>query len=286
MAKVSVIIPSRNEPYLKPTVEDALRHATGEVEILVALDGWWAPELPDDTRVHYLHWGTAKGLRPSLNALIQMSKGKWLLKVDSHVSLSQGYDEALAKECGEQDVCVPAKRSLDPEAWTLYRDPWYYFWLEWPWQTGEDGQPKFVGLQDRNYDANYNAPREQLRTDDIVSYQGSAWMLRRSWFDRLLPNGMDHDNLYMSQESQEIGLASWVNGGRVRIIKDVVYGHVHKGKSHKRQFKRLKDPWDEAMLWSTRYWLQHPQFEGLIERFGPFPTWPSDWQADAARRLA
>ena len=39
MAKVSVIIPSRNEHFLQKTIDDLLEKAEGDVEIVVVMDG-------------------------------------------------------------------------------------------------------------------------------------------------------------------------------------------------------------------------------------------------------
>jgi len=234
-----------------------------------------------------LHWGMAQGLRPSINAAVQMSTGEFLFKLDAHCALAKGYDESLKACCGESDIVVPAKYSLDPETWTKYREPWHYFYLLWPWQPTENGGTKFVGLQDRNYDPSYNLPREHHRVDDILSYQGSAWMLRRSYWNRLVPNGMDAEHYYYAQEPQELGLAAWLSGGRCRIVKDTWYAHLYKGKgANKRQFKRLKDPWREATEWSAKYWMGHPGFASLISTFGPLPGWPENWPDEAARRWA
>ena len=288
MPKTSVIIPSRQEPLTGRTVEDVLKCATGDIEVIVVLDGWWPAEpLPADPRVKILHWGEAKGLRPSLNAAVQMSTGDFIFKLDAHCALQTGYDEMLQKACDDMEIVVPAKFSLDADTWTPHKSPWHYFYLLWPWQP--DG--RFVGLQDRNYDASYNVPREHKRVDDILSYQGSAWMLRRTHWDRLGP--MDAAHYYYAQEPQEMGLKTWLSGGRVKIVKDVWYAHLWKGNSiHKRQFSREKDPWDQATAWSCRHWMldQEPgmvkPFAWLVEKFGPLPGWPVDWADDAARRLA
>jgi hypothetical protein len=281
--RTTVILPSRMEPYLKPTVEDVLKHATGDLEVIACLDGWWPnPPLMDDPRVRVLHWGEAKGLRPSINAAVAMSTGEFLFKLDAHCAVCPGFDTILQAACGETDIVVPAKYSLNVETWERFREPWEYFFLMWPWQIQDDGTIKFVGLQDKNYDADFNAPRASQRIDDILSYQGSAWMIRRSYFDRLLPEGMDHAHYYYAQEPQEVGLKAWLTGGRARIVKDAWYAHLHKGKGeHKRQFKRLRDPWNEATIWSAKYWMAQPGFPALIERFGPLPGWPENWQAEA-----
>jgi hypothetical protein len=41
MSRVSVIIPSRNERFLAPTVADVLSKAAGEIEVITTLDGYW-----------------------------------------------------------------------------------------------------------------------------------------------------------------------------------------------------------------------------------------------------
>lgn len=281
--RTSVLIPARQEPFLAPTVRDALAQARGEVEVIVVLEGYWPePMLPDDSRVHILHWGAPQGLRPSLNAAVQMASGEFLFKLDAHCALGEGYDEILKAACGEADVVVPEKYSLDPVAWTRYRDPWHYYFYLWPWQP-----EKFVGLQDRNYGWEYAQPKLATRVDDILTYQGSAWMLRRSWWDQILPNGMDAARYYYSQEPVEVGLTTWVRGGRCRIVKDAWYAHLWKGKGeHRRQFKRLRQEWNDAMRWGAHYWMTHPAFPALIERFGPLPGWPADWPAEAARQWA
>jgi glycosyltransferase involved in cell wall biosynthesis len=258
--------------------------------VIVVLDGWWPnPALPTHPRLRILHWGEAKGLRPSLNAAVQMATGEFLFKLDAHCALMQGYDEALAKACDDGEVVVPAKHSLEPESWQRFKAPWHYYYLLWPWPA--DGG--FVGLQDRNYGSDYNVPRESIRIDDILSYQGSAWMLRRSHWDRILPSGMDHAHYYYAQEPQEVGFKTWLSGGRVRIVKDVWYAHLWKGKGvNKRQFSREKTLWNQAMAWSCRHWLLNEEpgmtkpFSWLVEKFGPLPGWPSDWDAEARRRLA
>lgn len=284
--RVSVLIPARQEPQLVPTVRDCLAQATGDLEVVVALDGWWPKELVNDPRVHYLHWGEAKGLRPSLNAAKAVATGEFLFKLDGHCCLQRGYDEALKQLCGDSEIVVPAKRSLDVATWSMHRDPWWYYYYLWPWEPQPDGTEKFKGLQDRNFDPALNAELTPRYGNDILTFQGSAWMIRRTWWERILPAGMD-ERYYYAAEPVELGLTTWVNGGRVRIAKSVEYGHLAKGQGeHKRQFARDKRKWRMAMEWATKLWMAHPGFPALIARFGPFPGWPEDWQAEAQRRFA
>ena len=45
---LSILIPARNEQFLKNTVEDILKNKRGNTEIIVGLDGEWAdPPIQD-----------------------------------------------------------------------------------------------------------------------------------------------------------------------------------------------------------------------------------------------
>ena len=41
MDKVSIVIPSRREPLLTPTIKDLLVKAKGEIEVIAVLEGYW-----------------------------------------------------------------------------------------------------------------------------------------------------------------------------------------------------------------------------------------------------
>ena len=277
MAKVSVIIPAREEPYLVPTVADVLKQARGNLEVIVVLDGWTPTDpLPDDPRVVVLHWGEVHGLRPSLNAAAQMATGTHLLKLDAHCAISPGFDVALADTCPDDGIVVPEKYSLAPETWTRYKTPWQYFWLTYPW----DPSLPEPGLHDKEYGPDVNAARASLTLDRTLSYQGSCWMIPRALYQRW--GGMDADHYYYAQEPQELGLKAWLSGGSVLVNKAVWYAHLWKGRGHRRTFARLRNPWKAAIAWSARYWWddQWPDrtrsFRDVIETFLPMPTWPAD----------
>jgi glycosyltransferase involved in cell wall biosynthesis len=284
--RVSVIIPSRNEPHTLPTVRDLLKQARGDVEIVLVLDGWWLPhddlkELARDPRVHVIHHGAAQGLRPSLNAAATLATGEFLMKIDAHCAVDEAYDEKLKADCDVDWIVVPSKFSLDPIQWVRFKPPWNYFFLTFPY----DLSMEHIGLHDKNYGPTYNYLRRRTLLDDIISFQGSCWFLPRAYFWKLLPNGMDHAHYYFAQEPQELGLSAWLSGGQVKVNKKVWYAHLHKGRSeYRRGFPRYKGPWKEAIRWSAQYWMgdQYParihDMAWLVQKFWPMPGWPEDWQ--------
>lgn len=287
MARVTVIIPSRNEPFLQPTINDLLAKARGDVEVIACLDGYWPnPPLKDDPRLKILRWGQVAGLRPSINAAVEMATGEYLMKIDAHCAVCEGYDVLLQQSCDKDWIVVPTKHSLEPTTWTMFKPGWQYFYLTFPY----DPTLEFIGLHDKNFGPSMNHARKDKPIDDIISYQGSCWFLRKDYFTWLLPEGMDHDHYYYAQEPQELGLKAWLSGGRVVVNKAVTYGHLHKGRTYGRGFPRYKGPWIRAIQWSANYWMtnQWPRrihdMEWLVTKFweelhgAPSYAWPDDWQ--------
>ena len=106
MAKVSVLIPARNERFLVQTVADVLQKATGSIEIIVVLDGYWPePQLPDWPDLVIIHRGRARGMRAAINAAAAIAKGDYLMKTDAHCMFGEGFDEILKADC-EDDWIV------------------------------------------------------------------------------------------------------------------------------------------------------------------------------------
>src|SRR3989344_876103 len=113
---ISVIISSRSNLYLQKTVDDVLNKAKGEVEVIVVLDGYW-PEvlLKDDKRVIVIHHGELRsnfGLRTSVNRGVSVSRGEYIMKIDDHCALDEGFDVKLVADCMlSAGACYFMKRS-------------------------------------------------------------------------------------------------------------------------------------------------------------------------------
>src|SRR4051812_34437626 len=100
MDKVSIIIPDRSgQPYLQQTVDDLITKAEGDIEIIVVADGVWPnPILKDHPLVTLLHHGEVHnnyGMRESINKGVAISTGKYIMKIDEHCSVGQGFDRIL-----------------------------------------------------------------------------------------------------------------------------------------------------------------------------------------------
>ena len=114
MARVSVLIPSRNEPFLNRTIDDVFKKATGDIEVIVLLDGAPPtepiPERPG--RLLVIERGRAKGIGAASWHMARLARGEYIMKLDAHCLLAPGFDEALAAHCDYKDLLVPARKPL------------------------------------------------------------------------------------------------------------------------------------------------------------------------------
>jgi len=290
---VSIIISSRSEIYLQKTIDDLLAKAQGLIEIIVILDGYWPQKLiKNNPRVTVIHHGTIfdnPGMRESINRGVSIAKGKFIMKVDEHCMLDKGYDTKLAADCEENWVVIPRRYRLDPENWSIIEDgrpPVDYMYLAYPAL-----KPKDVnwGLHGAIWNERYHQ-REKILIDDTMSWQGSCWFMNRLHWDRIIKE-LD-SSLYgpFTQEAQEIGNKTWLSGGRLIVNKKTWYAHWHKGKKGKgygfsnTQYEVHMSQMEEGRRFCVDYWLNNKwpdrtrDFEWLIEKFWPVPTWPENWK--------
>lgn len=282
---LSVVIPNRNSPYTTQTIQDVLKNAGCEVEVIVNVDENWPLPLVEDERVHYIHPPVPIGLRKGINACVKMAKGKYIMKTDDHCAFGENFGKILIENHKENNwVQIPRRYALDPEKWIpeIREDNKYpidYMYLDFPLK-GKDHDDGMHGVP-------WREPREErahVEIDDTPSMQGSCYFMTKDHFEHFL--GMLSEEGYgqFSQEAQEIGFKTWLGGGAVKVNKKTWYAHLHKGSKHGR-FYKFPGGTVEASNWSASHWLNDEEpnmihkFEWFInEKFPNMPSWPQDWQ--------
>ena len=283
MAKVSVIIPARNETFLPQTVEDLISKAAGDVEVITVLDGYWPdPPLPNHPNLIQLHRSAPMGMRAAINAAANIARGEFLMKCDAHCMFADGYDEVLKANCDEHWVVIPRRFSLDAENWIINENgkpPRDYHYLCYPhWDKGHDQGLHGVEWWGRGKER--SSPEYNI--DDNMSCQGSCWFMPRKHFTDFLGGLSEVGYGTFTQEFQEVGNKTWLGGGEVKVNKLTWYAHLHKGKTYGRMWHQSREDRDEVLRghnWSAWYWMTNQwtervhDFEWLIEKFWPVPTW-------------
>lgn len=283
--RVSVVIPSRGEQFLNRTIEDVLANAAGDVEVIATLDGYWPDPILGDERIRYVHRGFPRGMRAGINAAVAVSTGEFLLKTDGHCSFGPGWDEILKADCDDDWIVTPRRDRLDAEKWCLQdtgKAPIDYMYLSYPDDPNDWGG---AGLNGKVWDAkNRDESLRSVLIDDLMSAQGSAWFMRRPYFDYLeLMDDVSYGTFW--NEAQELFLKAWLSGGRCVVNKNTYYLHLHKGKTYGRGY-RLSNKTLEHGAAYTRKWFMEPTGSAwhkahlplawLIEHFWPVPGWPDD----------
>jgi glycosyltransferase involved in cell wall biosynthesis len=282
MARVSIIVPSRNEIFLPNTINDIFAKARGDIEVIVILDGYWPnPPLPEIKNLHIIHRGEPLGMRPAINSAANIATGKYLMKCDAHCLFDEGFDLKLQANCGKDWLVVPTRYSLDSDLWERAKidRPINYHYFTFPYTPTVYG----LGLQARHYGNDYNIPRSKIMIDDLMTFQGSCWFMQKDYFYKII-YPMDHHNYYFYQEAQELGMKVWLSGGRVVINKNTWYAHLYKGKKFGRGYYLSKRRKQQSERYSADFWINNKwdkrihDFNWFIEKFWPLPGWPEDWQ--------
>lgn len=288
---LSVIIPSRSDTYLQKTVDDLLAKATGEIEVIVSCDGVWPnPMLKEDKRLRVIHQGTVhdnRGMRAAINAGMAIAKGEYVMKCDEHTLWDKGFDEKLIKDCLEHDVVVPRRYRLDPDKWEVItdsRNPIDYMYLTYPFMRPGD---KTNGLRGQEWKERFIANKD-IMYDESMSTQGSAYFMRKSHWDEVIKELDDESYGPFTSEAQEIGLKTQLSGGRLMTNKNTFYAHLWKGKGgkgygfSKEQYVKHGEWTEKGRVYSIKYWLTTKDykydFEWLMHKFSPVPTWPENWK--------
>ena len=292
---VSVVIPSRNEPYLQKTIDEIFLKSRGPAtDVIVVLDGYWPdPPLKDDDRLHIIHRGESRGLRNAVTSAVEMSKAKYIFKLDAHCSLDEGFDVKLMADCEPNWVVVPRRKRLLPETWELEidsRPDIDYMYLSYPYAPAKNdifgAGDKEYGLHGKNWDAlNKREDLKNILIDDLMTAQGSAYFMHKDYFKEL---ELLDESVYggFRDEFLEVGMKCWLSGGRVVVNKKTHYAHWHKKK---RGYNLPNNPsmWERWMGmegWHKQTLPLYFLYKKFADRFGEF--WPEEWVAKEKEKYA
>ncbi len=292
MPKVSVIIPSKDDRFLARTIKNIQTQATGDIEIIVVLDGPTSHPLPKPTKkLIYITKKNSEGLRKAINDAANKARGEYLLRTDAHCMFGKGYDEILQKDCKDNWVVIPRRYGMSsrtPDLWKRQMGAIYdYYYLTCPW-TDKLGvhfnTQRWLERTKKNYD---------IPVDETMSIHGSVWFMPKKYFFQSLER-LDTENFGKWGENEEIILKTWLGGGSVMVNKKTWYAHLQmradRNTQAQKDFEAVDSHKKIAEYWTTNRWEgQIHEFDWLIDKFWPLPTtnkhdvkdeywWPENWR--------
>jgi glycosyltransferase involved in cell wall biosynthesis len=279
--KVSIIIPSRNERFLNDTVKDILKKAQDDFEVIVILDEQ-DQEVVKDPRVKVHKKKGAPGLRSAINQGIDLAKGRYIMKLDGHCMMDEGFDVKLKDVMEDNWLVIPRRYSLSASNWAIKpgRPVIDYEFMAFPYRELELRSVRHGGKWYERAEE-----RKELMLDEEMAFQGSCWFTTKKHYRSIGGYNLDQpakDEFVL--ESEELGNKTWLSGGKCMVNKRTWYAHLHKGNRYGRGYFLNAKHMKQLRIFHIDYWMEDRwpkaihKMEWLVEKFWPIPTWPEDWQ--------
>ena len=307
--ELSILIPSRNEEFLKKTIEDILSNIEGNTEVIAVLDGY-ETDLLADSRLRVIRNPESIGQRAATNQACRLSDAKYIMKCDAHCAFDKGFDIKMIeafKETGDNVTMVPVMRNLHAFNWVCeaghirYQSPSGpckecgkpttkdVVWIPKtnPQSTSYcfDEEPHFQYFNDVKKRPEYKKDLAETGLTETMSLQGSCFMLTRDKYWELNVS----DEAFGSWGSQGIEAAckTWTSGGRVMVNHKTWYAHMFRtqggdfgfpypqsGAAVSKAKKTARD-----LFFDNKWEKQVRPLSWLIEKFWPIPGWTEEMRA-------
>lgn len=264
MKDLSILIPARNEMFLKNTIDDILKNIGADTEVIAVLDGSWTdPPIPQHERVNIIYLPKSIGQRAATNMACKLSKAKYVMKLDAHCSFDKSFDIKMLeafKKTGDNVTMVPTMRNLWAFDWKCAKcgKKWYQgptptkcketnfkntekpcdstkFIRKMMWVGKErpqsnsycfDQEPHFQYFNEYTKRPEYKKDLEESGLTETMSIQGSCFMLTRDKYWEL--NISDENFGSWGSQGIEVATKTWLSGGKVLVNHKTWYAHMFR----------------------------------------------------------
>lgn len=317
---LAVVIPSRQEEFAAKTVENILENKRGKTEIIIVLDGAWAtPPIKSHPDLTIIYLPEAIGQRAATNLGVRMSKARYIMKIDSHSAVSEGFDVELIKagdELGSNVVQIPTLYNLHAFSWkclTCNRE-WYQGAKPEYCCSDSDGKVKNENCNGRQFEKivvwkprlhkksefyrfdhdlhfqyHGNRKKHPEAVGDIVetmSAQGSCFFLSREKYWEW--DICDEKHGSWGAQGTEVACKAWLSGGRLVTNRKCWYSHMFRtqpGFGFPYEIKGSDQ--EKAREYSRNMWFNNAwpkqiyPLSWLLEKF----EWPEDWSKPEGKEV-
>lgn len=303
MKELSILIPARNEEFLKRTLEDLLTNIEADTEIIVVLDGY-ETELPKDERIRIIHNPESIGQRAATNQACRLSKATYIMKVDAHCAFDKGFDRKMIEKMQDNWTMIPVMRNLHafnlvcPLGHTRYQGPsgpctecgqpttkdvvWIPKTNPQSVSYRFDSEPHFQYFNEFKKRPEFKKDLAETGLTETMSIQGSCFMLTREKYWEL----DICDEAFGSWGSQgiEVACKTWLSGGRVVVNHSTWYAHMFRtqGGDFGFPYPLSGEQTNKAKSMSKQIWFdnlwpkQERPLSWLLEKFWPIPGWTEE----------
>lgn len=297
MYDLDILIPSRNEMFLKNTVEDVLSHIEGNTGVIVVCDGAWPdPPLEDHPRVRLIYHSVSIGQRAATNEAARLSDAKWVMKLDAHCAVGQGFDRIMLEDIREDWTLVPMMYNLHAFDWVCqscghrkYQGPTPVscdkcggeMKREMLWRPKKS--PETTSMRfDKDLKFQYWSPYKRYQKGDCVetmSCLGACWMVSRERYFEY--DFCDEGHGSWGQQGTEVACKSWLSGGCLMVTRRTWFAHMFRtqGGDFGFPYPLSGHAVDHARKYSQKLFLEEGwpkakrEFSWILDHFAPIPDW-------------
>lgn len=306
MSDLTVVIPALNEEFLQRTIDDVLRKAKGDTEVIAILDGYWPDEgIKQHPKLTVVHHEEPSGQRQSVNEGIKLSDSKYIMKLDAHCCLDKGFDVKLMEDCDPDWTVLPRMYTLHAFDWKCSKcgnrtyqgprpvkcenegcDNTTDFERVMVWNRNLRKRTDYMWicpeLRMRYFDGHclkpYGDPHELKRKchhkfrawakNDITDVMVGVGCCFFMHRDRYLElGGLDETHGSWGQMAVEVAMKSWLSSGRQVINKKTWFAHLFRtGGGFGFPYKISHNQQEAARQYSRDLWMGD-KWEGQKRKF-------------------
>lgn len=296
---LSILIPAKNEEFLGITIKHVLDKIRGNTEIIAVLDGYETkvPEISSDPRLTVIVNHKSLGQRGATNQACLLSKAKYIMKLDAHCAVDEGFDVKLMKDMQDDWTVVPLMKNLHAFDWVCEDGHRRYQGPSGPCkecgkETKKDilwkpkASPNTTAMRfDKDLKFQYWTEYKKKQTGQLVetmSILGACWMLTRDKYWEL--NMSDEAHGSWGQQGTEVACKTWLSGGKLICNKNTWFAHMFRtqGGDFGFPYEHKKGAITKARNYSKHLWIDnswdkaiHP-LDWLLDKFGPVPGWEKE----------
>jgi hypothetical protein len=296
-----IIIPARNEMFLRQTIENILENIEANTGIIAICDGNWPePPIDDHPRVTLIYHSASVGQRAATNEGVRISDAKFIMKADAHCAFDKGFDRKLMENFEYNWTVVPRMYNLHAFDWKCnncgnqtYQGPTPTkcekcdntndFERVMVWQPRMSRRSDFArfdkDLHFQYWSAYEKRPEAKDDIADLMCHVGACWSMHRDRYWEL--GGMDEAHGSWGQMGVEVSCKTWFSGGRQVVNKKTWFSHMFRtqGGDFGFPYKMSEKDVDKARKYSRKLWqggewpLAKYDLNWLLEKFKPIPDW-------------
>ncbi|MCK5219121.1 hypothetical protein KAR10_06350, partial [bacterium] len=221
------------------------------------------------------------GQRRAINEGAKLAQGKFIMKLDAHCAIGEGFDVKLAADCEYEWTVVPTMKRLEIKTWQPKpRGVVNYMYITSPTAEKPFRAQYYEGKAKDNFK---RQSRSKKMIDDIMCCMGPCFFMHKDRFWEL--GGCDEGHGGWGQQGIEVALKAWLSGGSLKVNKSTWFAHWFRVSGVKCPWPMSGRKQENARKYSRDLWLndkwpgQKRKLQWLLDKFSP-PGWENEIMND------